>query len=155
SVQAILTGDSREIAAAPVASEALVVWSTATACYVALVHDAAHGESRADGGACHAPHVATTERDVGLVFERDGGIYFARADAAELTPHLALRVGDGHDPRVVAVGDRYVLSYVDPTRMLVVGFDDHFVAIAADVSAHDLTVLGGLPRVATSSPAGL
>src|SRR4029079_3027520 len=104
-----------------IGADALVAWPTATSCYLTRVFDAVHGESRVTPGRCDAPRLAATDHDVGLVFERDGGVYLARGAASELSPQSATLLGTGRAPRIATDGDRYWVSYLDASGVLVAG----------------------------------
>lgn len=154
-LQAVLTGDSHEVAAAS-GDRALVVWPTQDACNIAWLDDAATGESSKQPGRCGAPRLAATT----LAFERDGGIYVTH----ELSPAIALRIGDGRAPRIAAFGERTWLSYIDASGTLVAGFGDQrpceagacdqLVAVGP-ADAHELAIIGGVPRVFAASAGAL
>ena len=155
SLQMVLTGSARDVAATALGGEAIVVWPTEGACHVARLFDAANGASTTEAVTCGAPRLAASALDVGLVFERDGGVYFARAAASELSPANAVRIGDGRAPRLVAVGDRYWVSYLDATGALVAGWPDQLVEVAPAATAHELAIVGGMPRVFAANAEGV
>lgn len=158
STHAVLTSSAREIAVAHGDSEALVVWPTQDTCYVEQLADAAHGTTWTDAGACLAPRLATTAADSALVFERDGDIYLARGVVPRATD--AVRIGSGTEPRIVAAGTTFWLSYVDATGAVIAGVVDGGVGVRTlpldgAATAHELAVAGGVPHVYTAGPAGL
>jgi len=176
SVQSVLTGDAHEVAAASVGTSAIVAWPSQSTCNIARLFDAAAGESWLEPGRCDAPHIATAVETTAvettaLVFEREGGIYLTR----QLSPSTALRIADGRAPHIVAVADRYWLSYIGSDGTLVAGDADQVAAVAEQIAsgdgtlargedplavigpteAHELAVIGGIPRAFITGPTSL
>jgi hypothetical protein len=151
----ILTPNAVDVAAVAVGDEAIAVWPVDGACYVARVFGAARGASTVEPIACRGPRLASTGADVALVFEGSDGVYLARGPAVALHPARAQRLAAGTSPRIVAIGGRYWISYLDATGALVAGFVDdsglHAIPVDSAPDAHDLAVVGDLPRVFSAS----
>jgi hypothetical protein len=158
---AVLSGAATDVAAVEVGRIALAAWSTADACFVEEIANAASGTGWSDPATCPAPRLAAIGGEVALVFERDGGVYLARGAPATIHATAATRLGDGRSPRVVADATRFWISYVDPAvGIAIVAIDRDggtlATSLAADVSGgHDLALVGGFPRVFASGATGL
>jgi hypothetical protein len=161
SALAVLTPRAREVAVASIGSEAAIVWSTAAACYLERVFDPARGAGTSEPGACPGPRLAArpAAHEVGLVFERDGAIYFTRGAPAALHPARAIAIADGASPRIVAVGGAYWISYLDLNGRAVAGLVGSDGALRTvgldDATTHDLAVVDGAAVEYTASADGL
>jgi hypothetical protein len=158
---AVLSAHGSELAAAVVGSESLVAWSTPDACYLERILGPANGVGGSVPGACHAPRLASTGNDVALVFERVDGVYFAHGAIDGLSPtRAALIAPGGSEPHVVASADSYWVDYRDQSGAVVagvIGADGTLRAtqVAPAATAHELAVVGGMPRAFTADQQGL
>ena len=150
---AVASSQATELAMTAAGREAMAVWPTSDACYLERVIDPAHGIGWADPVPCASPRLASTGRDVALVYEGADGVYFARAGVADLHATAATLVAPGaHAPRVVADGAGYWLGFLDATGAAaagLVGSDGvlRTTSIAPSALAAELAIVGGAPRM--------
>ncbi|HSD89103.1 MAG TPA: hypothetical protein VLB44_16355, partial [Kofleriaceae bacterium] len=127
-------------------------------CYIEQLADAAHGTTWTDAAGCLAPRLASAVTDSALVFERDGDIYLARGVVPRASD--AVRIGAGSEPRIIAVGTTFWLSYVDATGAVIAGVVDDGLRVRTlpldgAATALELAVAGGVPHLYAAGPAGL
>ena len=138
-------------------AKAMVAWSTASDCHVAMLtaFDASVGSTMAMP--CLEPRLASSiaHDDAVLVFETAEDVRFQQIAHGEMDPPTHFIRAGASSPRVLFDGQRYWISYIDARGDVVVGFFDetgHVVSMglpytAPQDGAYELALVNGSPWV--------
>ena len=160
----VLTEPSDEpvaVTAVTFGATAVVAWSTPTACNVEQLGDMATGMRVQSTTACRAPRLAASETAVAFVREQPDGVYVSVAAPSDMFASAMLIGPNGTSPRIAFDGQRFWISYLDGTQLVVgyLGLDGtlHSTTVAATPAhdAYELTIVGGAPWLIVVDGAGL
>jgi hypothetical protein len=160
----VTTSQSTGIASTPFATDAMVVWSTASECHTERVTSFAAGTGAMQSWPCTSPRIAANAAaSTGmLTYEATDGVRAATFTNTALSGSTVLVAPGATSPRVVFDGTVYWGAYIDASGAVVVGFLDANNTLQATTTdltpSHDgyeLAIVDGKLWVVASDAAGV